>query len=80
MARELHHVFLSDCDCAAFALQNALVHTQDLNLNDMKIYGVILSIGALAVLSASCQSPDGTTNNTGSGLLVVAAFGIDNRG
>ena len=41
----------------------------------MKINSLVLSLGGLAVLLAGCQNPDGTQNNTGSGVLIGGAMG-----
>jgi outer membrane lipoprotein SlyB len=41
----------------------------------MKINKCILSLGGVAMLLTGCQNPDGTQNNTGSGLLIGGALG-----
>jgi outer membrane lipoprotein SlyB len=42
---------------------------------NMKRYNLIFSAATLAVVMTGCQNPDGTQNNTGSGMLVGGGAG-----
>jgi uncharacterized protein YcfJ len=41
----------------------------------MKNYRYILTAAGMAVVLTGCQNPDGSQNNTGSGILIGSAFG-----
>lgn len=41
----------------------------------MKTYALTLAVAASSVLLTGCVNPDGTTNNTGTGILAGGAFG-----